>query len=142
MIAQIAPCWTFGWWEAVQYKEGRENAFMPEKVEGTEETLKKLADVKAGLSEVLRELPAKSKGTVYACLVGIRGMELFQKVGALLGARKFQIELVVDVDAKMLASELEEWFMYYKEMWRSIGQEGELYRIQNGVFWYADLLRS
>ncbi len=41
-----------------------------------------------------------------------------------------------------LAAELEEWFLFYKEVWRSVSRESELYRIQDVVFGYADLLRG
>lgn len=41
-----------------------------------------------------------------------------------------------------LASRLESWFMAYKALWRSTGREGDLHRIEEIVFWYADLLRG
>ena len=49
---------------------------------------------------------------------------------------------MIAVDGKRLAAELEEWFLVYKEVWRSVSRESELYRIQDVVFGYADLLRG
>ena len=45
-------------------------------------------------------------------------------------------------DAFRLADRLEQWFMAYKEQWRSLNREGDLHRIAKIVFWYADCIRN
>ena len=42
---------------------------------------------------------------------------------------------------KMLAEELEKWLYHYKEIYRSVSKESELYRIQELIVWYGDYLR-
>ncbi|WP_455717359.1 hypothetical protein [Anaerosporobacter sp.] len=41
-----------------------------------------------------------------------------------------------------LSVRLEYWYHSYKELWRESCKESELYRIDEVIFWYADLLRS
>lgn len=45
-------------------------------------------------------------------------------------------------EAFRLADRLEQWFMAYKEQWRSLNREGDLHRIAKIVFWYADCIRG
>lgn len=45
-------------------------------------------------------------------------------------------------EAEALASELETWFYHYKELWRSVSKEAEMYRVSDVVMWYGDYLRS
>ena len=142
VIARIAPNWVFKWFDAVYYKEGRAKALSPEKMEVTKEMLRELENVRESLCRVLPEVDREARPLVHACFVSIRGMELIQKAGVLVTARDYQTEPVLPVDAMALAGEMEEWFMYYKEIWRRIGREAELYRIEEVVFWYADLLRK
>ena len=69
-------------------------------------------------------------------------MPVWWRSGAQNFCRRFGAEPVIAVDGKRLAAELEEWFLFYKEVWRSVSRESELYRIQDVVFGYADLLRG
>lgn len=141
VIAQIAPCWTFDWRAAVRYKEGVEKCFPQEWTAG-KETVDRLKKIREELGKVQKKMPSGGRQIIYACLVGMRGMELFERVGAILGAGRLQTEPANPDKAGVLACELEEWFLFYKQIWRSIGREGELFRIQDVVFWYADLLRQ
>lgn len=45
-------------------------------------------------------------------------------------------------EASCLAGRLEYWFMACKEQWRKCSREGDLHRIAQIVFWYADCLRG
>lgn len=40
------------------------------------------------------------------------------------------------------ASQLETWFMSYKDLWRKQGKEADLYRLQNVINWWGDYLRD
>ena len=44
--------------------------------------------------------------------------------------------------AGMLAGELEECLYHYKAYWRENSREGDLARVSDVFFWYADLLRD
>lgn len=142
LMARIAPNWTFDWFHAVRYKENRDKFSVPERMKETKEMLGELEKIRECLYEALPQVGKETGNLIHICLVSIRGMELIQKTGAWVTAREHDTEIATVADAGTLAGELEEWFMYYKEIWRSIGREAELYRVQEIVFWYADLLRE
>lgn len=149
IMAQISRNQAFDWWMAVAYMEKAGDELvekaLPEAAEGVRHTaavlsnLEKIADRIRGL---MPKLPARTNTMMHACLVAIQGAELFQKIGAWVIAGACHTEPAIEVDGKKLAAELEEWFMFYKEVWRSVSRESELYRIQDIVFRYADLLRK
>ena len=47
-----------------------------------------------------------------------------------------------DEDKKLLAEELEVWFMRYKDIYRTDSKESLISRVSKVVFWYADKLRG
>ena len=150
VMAQIADSQVFGWDHAVWYIEGHagrllssaEAAQVAERLKGAQTALAGLEQIADRLCRMMPQLPAQTKEMLHACLVAIRGAELLQKIGVWIGAGEFGAEPVIAVDGKRLAAELEEWFLFYKEVWRSVSRESELYRIQDVVFGYADLLRG
>ncbi len=142
VAAQIPNNWIFKWWDAVNYMEKNGKAFTREELEGTGEALSGLEDIARKLCQIIPQLSSDVTPIIHSYLIGIKGMELFQKIGVLLSAKDYGQEPILPIDAGSLAEELEEWFMFYKEDWRLTGRESELYRIQNVIFWYADLLRS
>ena len=42
----------------------------------------------------------------------------------------------------LLAQELEQCLFYYKEFWRENSKEGDLLKVSDVFFWYADMLRG
>lgn len=152
LMAELADCSCFGWYEAVMLYE---YVVLGEK--GEESDLIKLLKErqsemrKAGqAAEKLRELRRELKRTA-VCMdsskrdlmqeleLTAEGMDTWNNVGmVLLQAAE---EKAVDTNlAFALAERLENWFMAYKEIWRRTGKEGELAYIAEIVFWYADLL--
>lgn len=142
VMAEISHTQIFGWEEAVRYMEGMVAAPTAEELSGAEEALGRLESIADRLRRIMPDLPAGTNRMLHACFVALRGIELFLKTGVALSARDYRTEPSVCVDPVLLAGELEEWFMYYKEIWRSVSRESELYRIQGVVLWYADLLRG
>ncbi|MDE6881658.1 MAG: family 20 glycosylhydrolase [Lachnospiraceae bacterium] len=149
VMAKIADNQVFDWWKAVYYKERGVDALAEEALAatvdgmaGAETALQKLMDIEEQIRRMMAALPARTNEMLHACLVAVRGVELFQKVGAVIAAGVHHRETAVASDGVQLAAELEEWFMFYKEVWRSVSRESELYRIEEVVFWYADLLRG
>ena len=153
LMAKISQSQIFDWGKAVAYiekvgeKAGGEylEEELTKAVESlgyTAKALEDLENIADNIRRMMPDLPARTNTMLHACLVAIQGAELFQKTGALVMSKECHSEPVIKVDGKELAAELEEWFMYYKEVWRSVSRESELYRIQDVVFRYADLLRS
>lgn len=142
VLAEISESWVFRWRDAVNFMEGKAGAFDAQKLRGTQDALEKLSQITEKICHIVPDMAAEKRALIKPYLVAIRGMELIQKTGVALGAREHREEMVFPVDARELASELENWFYDYKEVWRSVSRESELYRIQNVVFWYADYLRG
>ncbi|NBJ92696.1 glycoside hydrolase family 20 zincin-like fold domain-containing protein [Parablautia muri] len=142
VLAEISHNWVFKWEDAVRYRERKSDAFTNKELIGTKEALEKLDDLADRLRSMTPGLPERTNGLVHACLVAIRGMKLIQKIGVVISARDYKTEPLLAVDGPLLAGELEEWFLFYKELWRSVSKESELYCIQDLIFWYADLLRD
>ncbi len=142
LLTEISGSWVFKWEDAVRYREQKGKAFTREELAGTGKALEELERIADKLRGMTPELPPRTNALIHACLVAVRGMELIQKTGVLVSARDYQTEPAIPVDGTLLAGELEEWFMFYKELWHSVSKESELYRIQDVIFWYADLLRS
>lgn len=142
VISDISENWVFKWRDAVNYMEKRAEAFAPEKLLGIDAALEALEKTAQRLYRIMPEMDREKRKLMQPYFVAIRGMELIQKIGVVLTARDYHVKPVVPVNGRALAAELEEWFYYYKEIWRSVSRESELYRIQNVIFWYADLLRD
>ncbi len=142
VMAEIPSCQVFNWEEAVRYIECKTPAPTADELAGIKEALQNLERIADTLRHMTPGLSGQTLSLVHACLVAIRGIELFQKIGVALSARDYHTEPVLDVEGGVLAQELEEWFMYYKEVWRSVSRESELYQLQDVIFCYADLLRD
>lgn len=99
------------------------------------QAVEKLDTISMQLYTVLPKMSESARSVVKPYLVALQGMRLLQNIGMLLQGD--------DSDRKaVLASDLEGWFMDYKEIWRSVSREAELFRLQQVVNWYADKLRE
>lgn len=142
LMAETSLSWVFNWEKAIRYLEHIDAAPTAEDLKGTSEALKHLEDISDRIRQMMPKLPSQTNSMLHACLVSIRGMELIQKTGVWISAHEYHTEPLFAVDGMQLAAELEEWFMFYKEVWRSVSRESELYRVQDAIFRYADLLRE
>lgn len=143
-IATSATMSVFDWWHIVMYKEyGNTDLF-------TEETMAKVLAANETLQKIKRELyrgivfmKPEKRGLVKAYLVAINGIEIFNNIGAAIAYEKYGVYKEVKKEAiKDLAIALEYWFYDYKEVWRTVSRESELYRLQEVIIWYGDLLRN
>ena len=90
----------------------------------------------------LKHLDCNKRVLVKPYIVAAEGMALFNVIGAVISRELYGVKNEVQADPKALAEQLEHWFYHYKEVWRSVSKESELYRIQNVILWYADRLRE
>lgn len=141
LMAETSLSWVFNWEKAIRYLEHIDAAPTAEDLKGTVEALQHLEDISNRIRQMMPTLPAQTNFMLHACLVAIRGMELIQKIGVFISAQEYHTEPLFAVDGMQLAAELEEWFLFYKEVWHSVSRESELYQVQNAIFRYADLLR-
>lgn len=106
------------------------------------EKQKQLYDVTQELYCYIKELDTEKRNYIKPYLVAIEGIQLWNEVGMVIKQKiDLELEESESYDSN-LASRLENWFYYYKEIWRSVSKESELYRIQHVVMWYADYLRD
>lgn len=127
---------TFG-----EYKEFWNNLWIAE-VEQKNSNIRELVD---RLTDATARIQC-DKSIIYSYLLHAKGQELLNLVAGYVGEKCFGIDLisaeVTDSALQALAGRLEEWFMAYKNNWRVSSRESELYRVQEVIFWYADLLRD
>lgn len=135
IIAEAAKSWVFKWADVIFYKEKNEWKMTEEYMEKLPQSVEKLDAICMQLYTVLPKMSESARVMVKPYLVALQGMRLLQNIG---------MELQGEDDDKKaeLASDLEGWFMDYKEIWRSVSREAELFRLQQVVNWYADKLRE
>ncbi len=130
------------WGLLVEYKESRRQEITEELAEQAG-----LADdcLNAAMEKLYRNMSrmdSSKRNVAKAYLIMAKGMILFYHTLVTLRQHRHGKEKDCPEVPFELASRLEYWFMDYKELWRSGCKEGELYRIQEVVFWYADRLRE
>jgi hypothetical protein len=94
----------------------------------------------ASMYRIISDAPLDKREIYRAYLTAAEGMKLWNEIGALtaVGER----EGLEGKQALALAVKLEYWYQEYKQLWRSVSKESELFRIGEVVFWYADFLRE
>lgn len=150
-VAMLSESSVFEWLHAVRYME------MDGKGKSEEEKRQFLTSIEFGnvnavnhtihqgihqLYKNLKYLDTGKRNQVKPYIVAAEGIMLFNTIGATLCKEKYGMDNEAAVNPKTLAKQLEHWFYTYKEVWRSVSRESELYRIQNVVIWYADRLRE
>ena len=150
-VAMLSENSVFDWLHAVRYME------MESKGKSEEEkehflTSVDFSDVKAtndtinqGILQLyrnLKHLDTTKRDQVKPYIVAAEGMVLFNTIGATLCKELYGVDSKAAENSKILAEQLEHWFYVYKEVWRTVSRESELYRIQNVILWYADKLRE
>jgi HEPN domain-containing protein len=133
------------WSFLVEYKEKKQKKIRKEIVVQAYQANDKLEKAVEKMYHNMIHMESAVRSVVKAYLIMAKGLILFYTVLVTLYEKihkKDSIHQELIVDPLTLASNLEYWFMDYKKLWRSQSKEGELYRIQEIVFWYADCLRS
>ncbi|MCI8974571.1 MAG: family 20 glycosylhydrolase [Lachnospiraceae bacterium] len=141
IIEKLSRTWIYQWYDAVDFMEKRSEAKDSTQCSGLPEAVKGLEVCAKELCGLLPELDSAVKACVPPYLMAVDGMILLQKVGAFVSAREYGDAPLFSENAADLAAELEEWFYAYKEEWRRVSRESELYRIESVICWYADYLR-
>ncbi len=115
-------------------------------ISAAEEKNKRIDELCLRLSEKAGDVSSSDKTFIYSYLLHAEGQKIFNTAVNILGDSYFGSHLLAEPmpeeDLKKLASHLEKWFRDYKNNWRRSSRESELYRVQEVVFWYADILRG
>lgn len=158
LLDELAECVCFSWYDTVMFYEGAvlgQQDGVPDigvmEAEGplsagrVAEAERKLRELRRELKRTAAGMDSSRRGLMQDLDITVEGILVWNAVGRRLAERhterESEIPGVQDGDFK-LAERLENWFMAYKVLWRSAGREGDLHRIEEIVFWYADLLRG
>lgn len=154
IVEEIQENNAFEWMTICQYREWQLGIIFPDMgPEQMKEHLRhRLADVdsknerlmlvKEKLYRLIACMDTAKRELVYPYIVALEGSRLFNEVGKVVAARQFGLAFPTMPDCWELAQKLEEWLYFYKELYRGVSKEGELWRTQELVCWYGDYLRS
>lgn len=153
IVAEMATKSVFRWDDVVRYMESH-----PARVISDEEAVKNnfpdldlstISDANEVLMAKVQELyqliarmDTSKRHLVKPYLVAAKGIHLWNRIGATIVQVVNHRENEPIEDPCKLAVALEYWFHGYKEVWRTVSKESELYRVQNVINWYADYLRE
>lgn len=101
-----------------------------------------LEEIKRELYQKIKDVSPDNKPKVKAYIIGVEGMRILNLIGKYIACQKGLQAWDHRLDRKQLGHDLDVWFYHYKNLYRKISRESELYRIQNFVNFYGDLLRS
>ncbi len=111
-------------------------------LEDADEKCRKLTEIKELLYRRMKEIPEEKRSMVYPYLMAVDGISLLNRIGKLVAEKEGLLKPEISEDGSQLARELDIWFYHYKELYRSISRESELYRMQEFMSFYGDLLRG
>lgn len=113
-----------------------------ELLKDVEEKCDNLLKIKDELYKIAKHLPAEKRAMLYPYLVSVEGIRVINMVGKYVAQRDLMMEFKSSANGKQIAAELDAWFYYYKQIYRSMSRDSELYRMQEFMNFYGDLLRS
>ena len=141
----------FNWYEAVKFYE---TTYLKELAETTdsksvlgiglgrgEEVIAILKDARLVIQKSFKNVDSSNRDILQKYLLAIDAKIVWAKVQPLAYKAIYGEGEVTESGAKV-ATELETWFYYYKQEWRKVSREGDLGKISNVVYWYADLIRK
>ncbi len=149
-IGGISDEMRFSWHNAVMLKEHVQKGFPREalaklfygedmgKVPASNQ---KLAETAEKLRVVSRGMDSSRRGIVSLTLAAIDIVRTFNEVGVYLASMK-DGKAGEKQDGYALAQRLETCLYHYKKFWNENSKHGDIDRIGDVFFWYADLLRK
>ena len=149
VVNKIAAQNAVSWFEIICFKEMQEKSLLGKPYAPVLENInwEKAHEANALLDmhimtiyHMLSNAKTEKRYLYKAYIIAAEGMKLWNEIGALIVCGE-ETELI-GKQGKKLAVGLEYWYHEYKQLWRSVSRESELYRIGNVVFWYADYLRK
>lgn len=150
LAAQISAHSRFQWWDAMMYYEKNrpeagegklpEYAALPSPEE-TDRLNAELDALRRELKKTVAHMDSRSRCCLQEYDAAAVGIGIWNEIGACLSQKEAGQEWEQG-RRFALAERLENWFMAYKTAWRDTSREGDLPRVAEIIFWYADLLRG
>ncbi len=150
LAAVIANHTVFEWYHIVRYREfegkgkseeDRKYYLLGLNFETAKAANEKLTIIIERLYQMIHQLPEGKRTLVKPYILAAEGIQIFNRIGATIGFIRYHVKNEAAAQPAKLAEQLEKWFHHYKEIWRSVSKESELYRLQELILWYADELR-
>ena len=91
---------------------------------------------------MLKDLSKDAKEVANAYLLMAEGQSLCGKAVLLLCNSEKKLKKKFGFKPKDVAADLENWFMRYKKLWKTVSKESECERLGQVFAWYADRLRD
>ena len=109
-----------------------------ENIEAVDKASCELYNLRKELRKAFITMDSSNKADFDKADNAIIGIDIWNKIGKAV----VMPESTSEEDKKLLAEELEIWFMKYKNIYRADSKESLLGRVSKVVFWYADKLRG
>ena len=109
-----------------------------ENIEAVDKASGELYNLRKELRKAVITMDSSNKAELDKADNAIVGIDIWNKIGRAVVIP----ESTSEEDRKLLAEELEIWFMKYKNIYRADSKESLLGRVSKVVFWYADKLRG
>ena len=109
-----------------------------ENVEEVDKTTEELYQIRKDLRKTAITMDSLNKAEFDKADNAIVGIDVWNRAGKMI----ILPESATAEEKKLLAEELEVWFMRYKEIYRADSKESMLIRVAKVVYWYADKLRG
>lgn len=148
LLSQVNSKTVFSWYRAATIKEwavrgmDREKIrelFLEEDMSKVPEKNQSLVAMEAELAKISRSMDSRSRRIVECAQVAMEAERLWNEVGLFLWKK----DNGENPDYGMtLASDFERCLHYYQRLWRENSKEGDLMKVSEIFFWYADLLRK
>ena len=139
---------TFGWFNIVNLKEQAQNGvehskllelFEKEDMTKVPERNARIDEIEAQLRRVSRNMDSSKRRIVEYAHVSLELTKAWNDVGVFLSQLKKGVK---PENGMEIASRLERYLHYYQQIWRENSKEGDIAKISEVFFWYADILRS
>ena len=134
----------FDWCQTVFYYENKKfgkNSFQIPPFRELKEENNVLNNLEKNLLTIAISLDTSKRYIIQYLDNTIQGIRLWNCVGDIV-KRKEESKSITKDEAWSLSSEIEQWFMEYKELWRTSSKEGDLKHVGDIVFWYCNMLRE
>ncbi len=147
-LDKVCGTMTFGWFTAVSLKEqaqkGVEHSkllefFEKEDMTKVPERNARIDEIEAELRGVSRNMDSTKRRIVEYTHISLEMTKVWNEVGVFLSQLNKGDK---PENGREIAARLERCLHYYQQIWRENSKEGDIAKISEVFFWYADILRS
>ncbi len=152
LLSRINQETVFSWHNVVSFKEWTQRGkvqdeilarFRQEDMSRVPAANERLDGLEEDLRRLSRGMDSGSRGIVAVAHSAMLAIRTWNEVGWYLsGIYSGMLYLESEKNGMELAADLENCLRFYQEIWRENSKEGDLPRISDVFYWYADLLRD